>query len=122
MSLRCSFVITEVSWEIDGVRSLFRSSCGGGACTSLFFGKIISGRKCICLQECWNSFEIGIWCEKLLFFEGLRLIYVESAIDKPELVGIIKKIYKVVGNNRTRVIVSINPRNLGERRDIHEGK
>lgn len=84
--------------------------------------KIISGRKCICLQECWNSFEIGIWCEKLLFFEGLRLIYVESAIDKPELVGIIKKIYKVVGNNRTRVIVSINPRNLGERRDIHEGK
>ena len=46
----------------------------------------------------------------------------ESAIAKPELVGIIKKIYKVVGNNRTRVIVSINPRNLGERRDIHEGK
>ena len=46
----------------------------------------------------------------------------ESAIDKPELVGIIKKIYKVVGNQRTRAKVSTYPRKLGERRDIHEGK
>ena len=38
------------------------------------------------------------------------------------MLQIIKKIFNVVGNNRTRVIVSINPRNLGERRDIHEGK